>query len=95
MATAAIPTKIGSLTFKSDNDVSSINEDKHRQEMDPHFLGMLRSIGHVEKNPHFCRKTLDIDALALKHPNNVIVVAPPFCNAPPRKGITLTLTLNI
>ena len=46
MAEAAFSTKIRSITFKN---VSPIDKNKHRQEMDPHFIRMLRSIGHVEK----------------------------------------------
>ena len=83
MGETTFSTKIPGITFKNVSPV--------KQPMDPHFLRMLKSIVEVEKNPHFRSETLNVESLELKHPKNVIFVAPPLCNAPPRKGITISI----
>ena len=65
------------------------NVPPRKKEMNARFIRTLKSIVEVEKNPHFRSETLKVESLELKHPKNVIFVAPPFCNAPPRKGITI------
>ena len=88
MGETAFSTKIPGITFKN---VSPVNTNESKQPMDPHFLRMLKSIVEVEKNPHFRSETLNVESLELKHPKNVIFVAPPLCNAPPRKGIMISI----
>ena len=81
MGETAFSTKIPGITLK--------NVPPVKQPMDTHFLRTLKSIVEVEKNPHFRSETLNVESLELKHPKNVIFVAPPLCNAPPQKGITI------
>ena len=51
--------------------------------MDANFFATLKLIAAAEKRHNFRTRSYDVAALALKHPQNVISVAPALSKAPP------------
>ena len=67
--------------------------------MDLNLVTLLKSVAAAEKNLDFRTQTYEVGSLELKHPRNVITVAPPFGNnnnnAPPcRSGETRATKLS-